>query len=149
MKKDNKIPLRGGYLTFLKDRMEISDNSRLEKILILVVFFSTSLYGLYNMLTYSSMEGPMMYYSGMIILITWALATPFLIRRTYKHVLFYNEIGEVDMMEHVGGAFQVKLQLKKGKIRMIHLGRNRKNVNLFIKQINTHHLGKDYQTMTA
>ena len=86
---------------------------------------------------------------GMIVLITWALATPFLIKRTYKHVLYYNEIGDVNVTENVGGAIQVKLQLKKGKIRMIHLGRNRKNVNLFIKQINTHHLSKVYQPMTA
>jgi hypothetical protein len=149
MKTDNKVPLKIGYLTFLKDRLEISDNSRMEKIFILIGFFSSSLYGLSCVLWYSSLEGPLMYYSGIMILITWVLATPFLIRRTYKHVLYYKEIGRINMKENIGGDYKAKFKLKKGKIRFVHLNKNRKHFKLFINKLNEYHLKTEFQSLSA
>lgn len=149
MKTNNKIVLNGGYLTFLKDRMEIQDNSKLEKILILLGFFASSLYGLYFMLAYTGSENPMMYYSGVLILIIWALATPFLIQRTYKQVLFYKEIGEIDMQHIDNGDFKAILKLKKGKVRCIYLKRNSKNLKELVNKLNENHLKTDVQPLTA
>lgn len=147
MKTDNKVPLKNGYLTFLTDRLEISDNSRLEKIIILIGFFSSSLYGLSSVLSYNSVDGPIMYYSGIMILITWALATPFLIRRTYKQVLFYNEIGKINMMENQGGDYKARFQLKKGRIRLVHLSKN--NFTLFINKLKEFHLETEFSSAVA
>jgi len=149
MKADNRIPLKSGYLTFLKDRMEISDNSRIEKIFILIVFFSSSLYGLSSVLSYSSTEGPLMYYSGIMILITWALATPFLITRTYKQVLFYKEIGKINMKENIGGDYKAKFKLKKGRIRFVHLNKNQKHFKLFINKLHEFQLKTEFHSLSA
>lgn len=142
MKTDNKIALKSGYLTFLRDRLEISDNSRLEKIIILIGFFSSSLYGLYGVISNNSTEGPLMYYSGIFILITWVFATPLLINRTYKHVLYYNEIGEIKMMENIGGIYKAKFKLKKGKTRFVYLNNNRKDFIRFANKL------KEFQLKT-
>lgn len=149
MKTDNKVPLKSGYLTFLKDRMEISDNSRIEKIFILLGFFSSSLYGLSCVLSYSSIEGPIMYYSGIMIFATWVLATPFLIRRTYKQVLYYKEIGGINMKENIGGDFKARFKLKRGRIRFVHLNNNRKHFKLFINKLNEYQLKTDFQYLSA
>jgi hypothetical protein len=149
MKTDNKIPLKIGYLTFLKDRLEISDNSRIEKILILTVFFTSSLYALWCVLSFSNVDQPLMYYSGIMILITWALATPFLISRTYKHVLYYREIGMIDMKENVGGGFRAMFKLKKGKIRLVHLDRDRTHFKQFMNQLKANQLKTVFQTISA
>ena len=140
MKTVNKVPLKMGYLTFLKDRLEITDNSRIEKILILSGFFGSSLYGLWCVLSYSNIEQPLKYYSGIMILITWALATPFLISRTYKHVLYYREIGLIDMKKNYGGGFRAIIKLKRGKTRFVHLDRNRENLSLFVNQLKANRL---------
>lgn len=149
MKTDNKVPLKNGYLTFLKDRLEISDNSRIEKIFILLGFFSSSLYGLSCVLSYSSIESPLMYYSGIMILITWTLATPFLITRTYKQVLYYNEIGGIKMLENHGGNYKAKFKLKRGRNRFVYLNKNKKHFKLFIKKLNEYHLNSDIQYLSA
>lgn len=147
MKTDNIVPLKNGYLTFLRDRMEISDNCRIEKVFILSGFFASTLYGLWSVLSYSSLEGPIMYYSGIMILVTWALASPFLIRRTYKQVLYYNEIGRINLKENTGRDFKARFRLKKGKIRFVHL--NNKHFNLFVDKLNEFHLKTDNQLLTA
>jgi hypothetical protein len=147
MKTDNKIPLKNGYLTFLRDRLEISDNSRLEKIFILIGFFSSSLYGLSCVISYSSAEGAIMYYSGVMILITWVLAIPLLINRTYRHVLYYNDISKINMQENIGGDYKAKFKLKKGKIRFVHLKKNRENAALFIRKLNEFKLKTEFQPL--
>ena len=149
MTTNNKVPLKSGYLTFLKDRLEISDNSRIEKIFILLGFFSSSLYGFYSVLAYTGTEQPLMYYSGVLILITWALASPFLITRTYKQVLYYHEIGRIKMKENHGGDYRAKFKLKRGKNRFVHLKRNKKHFKLFIRNLNEYHLKTDYPSLTA
>lgn len=149
MKTDNIVPLKIGYLTFFRDRLEISDNSRIEKIFILTGFFSSSLYGLSCVLSYSSIEEPIMYYSGIIILITWALATPFLIRRTYKQVLYYNEIGRINMQENIGGDYKAKFKLNKGKIRFVHLTSDCKCFKRFINKLNEYQLKTEFQSISV
>lgn len=149
MKTDNKVPLKIGYLTFLKDRLEISDNSRIEKVFILIGFFSSSLYGLSCVLSYSGIDEPLMYYSGIMILITWVFATPFLIRRTYKQVLYYKEIGKINMMENIGGDYKAKFKLKKGRIRFVHLDRDRTHFKLFINKLKEYHLKTEFQSLSA
>jgi hypothetical protein len=147
MKTDNKIPLKNGYLTFLRDRLEISDNSRLEKIFILIGFFSSSIYGLSCVISYSSTEGAIMYYSGVMILITWVLAIPLLINRTYRHVLYYNDISKINMQENIGGDYKAKFKLKKGKIRFVHLKKNREDTALFISKLNEFKLKTEFQPL--
>jgi len=149
MKTDNKVPLKIGYLTFLKDRLEISDNSRIEKILILTGFFGSSLYGLWCILSYSNFDQPLMYYSGIMILITWALSTPFLISRTYKQVLYYNEIGLIDMRQNMGGDFKAMFKLKKGRTRLVHLDRNKNHFRLFINQLKVNRLKTEFQSIST
>lgn len=148
MKTDNKVPLKIGYLTFFRDRLVISEGSNIEKIIILTGFFSTSLYGLFCVLSYNSFVEPVMYYSGITILITWALATPLLIKRTYKQVLYYNDIGRINMRKNVGGAYQAKFTLKKGKIRFVYFSRNRKYFDRFINQLNENHLKTEFHTIS-
>ena len=147
IKTDNKVPLKNGYLTFLRDRLEISDNSRLEKIIVLIGFFSSSLYGLSCVISYNSIEEPIMYYSGILILMTWALATPFLIRRTYSQVLYYKEIRRINMLENIGGDYKAKIKLKKGKIRFVHLKNNKKDFKLFINKLDEYKLKTEFQSL--
>lgn len=149
MKKENRIPLKNGYLTFLRDRLEISDNCNAEKAFILIGFFTSSLYGLWSVLSYNAGESPIMYYSGIMILITWTLATPFLIRRTYKQVLYYKEIGRINMMENYGGGFKARFRLKRGRIRFVHLKKNQKHLKLFLSNLNEFHLKTEYQFLSA
>jgi hypothetical protein len=149
MKSINKVPLKIGYLTFLKDRLEISDNSRIEKISILTGFFISSFYGLWCVLSYNSNDHPLVYYSGIMILITWALATPFLISRTYKHVLYYREIGKINMKKNTGGDFKAMIKLKRGGTRFVHLDRNTKNFKLFINQLKANQLKTESQSISA
>lgn len=146
-KTDNKVPLKSGYLTFLRDRLEISDNSRLEKIIILVGFFGSSIYGVYSVISYNSIEGPIMYYSGVLILITWVFAIPLLINRTYKHVLFYKEIGEINMTENIGGDYKAIFKLKKGKTRFVYLNNNKKDFKLFVNKLNEFQLKTEFQPL--
>ncbi len=147
MKTDNKVPLQSGYLTFLRDRLVISDNSRLEKIIILIGFFSSSIYGVTCVVSYNSIEGPIMYYSGVLILITWVFATPLLINRTYKHVLYYKEIGKINMKENIGGVYQAIFKLKKGKTRFVYLNNNKKDFKLFINKLNKYQLKTEFQPL--
>lgn len=149
MKSDNKIPLKSGYLTFLRDRLEITDNSGIEKKFILTGFFTSSLYGLWCVLSYTGIENPIMYYSGVLILLTWALATPYLIRRTYKHVLFYDEIGRISMIENIGGDYKAMFNLKRGRIRFVHLNKNRKHYKLLVNKLNEFQLKTEIQTLSA
>ena len=149
MEMEDKVPLRFGYLTFFKDRLVIEDNGRLEKVLILISFFSSSLYGLWCVLTYTSLVMPIMYYSGILILLTWVVATPFLIRRTYKQVLFYNEIGKINLMESFGGDFKARFNLRKGKIRLVHMDKNRLHVNLMINKLRENRLKTEFQTAAS
>ncbi len=143
MKTGSTIRLKSGYLTFLKDRIEISDNSKIEQILILIVFFTTSIYGLVCVVTYTNTEGPMMYYSGIIILLTWALSSPLLIRRTFKHVLYYNEIGKINMKENFGGGFSARFKLKRGQIRFVYLNSNRNDIEIFLNKLSEFQLESD------
>ncbi|MCG8307762.1 MAG: hypothetical protein MI975_10270 [Cytophagales bacterium] len=149
MKTDNRVPLQYGYLTFLRDRLEITDNCRMEKILILIGFFSSTLYGLWCVLAYTGAGNPVMYYSGILILLTWAFATPFLIKRTYKQVLFYKEIGKINMQENYGGEYRAMFRLKRGKIRFVHLDKNKKHVKLFVRKLNELHIKTEFQSLTA
>lgn len=145
MKTDNKIPLKCGYLTFLTDRLEICDNSRLEKIFILIGFFSSSIYGLSCVISYTSIDQPVMYYSGILILLTWVLAIPLLIKRTYRQVLYYEDIGKIKMEEIIGGDFKASFKLKKGKIRFVYLKKNRKDFKLLINKLNEFKLKTEFQ----
>lgn len=147
MKTDNKVPLKNGYLTFLRDRLEISDNSNLEKIIILIGFFSSSIYGVSCVISYTSTEGPIMYYSGVLILITWVFATPLLIKRTYRHVLYYKEIGEISMTENISGDYKAIFKLKKGKTRFVYLNNNKKDFKLFINKLNEFQLKTEFQPL--
>ena len=149
MKKENRIPLKNGYLTFLRDRLEISDNCGAEKTLILIGFFISTLYGLWCVLSYNAIENPIMYYSGIMILLTWALASPFLIRRTYKQVLYYKEIGNINMLENPGGDFKARIKLKRGRIRFVHLKKSQKHVRLFLNNLNEFHLKTAYHFLSA
>ena len=149
MKTNNIVPLKNGYLTFLRDRLEITDNSNVEKILILTGFFTSSLYGLWAVLSHSDVESPITYYSGIMILLTWAFAAPYLIKRSFKHVLFYNEIGRINMMENVGGNFKARFQLKRGQIRFVQLKRNEDHFKLFLHNINQYHLKTDNMLLSA
>ena len=130
-----KVPLKCGYLTFLSDRIEISDNSKTERIFILIVFFCTSIYGLSCVLSYSSIDGPVMYYSGIGILLTWVFSTPFLIRRTYRQVLFYNEIGKIELNGNFEGSLSATFNLKKGKTRFVYLNNNKNDIGIFMDNL--------------
>ncbi len=147
MKTDNKVPLKSGYLTFLRDRLEISDNSNLEKVIILIGFFSSTIYGVSCVVSYTSVDGPIMYYSGVMILITWVLAIPLLINRTYRCVLFYHEIGKINMEENVSGDYKATFKLKKGKTRFVYLNNNKKDFKLFINKLNEFQLKAEYQPL--
>ena len=149
MKSVNKVPLKIGYLTFQKDRLEIFDNSRVEKISILAGFFGSSLYGLWCVLSFSSQVQPLMYYSGIMILITWALATPFLISRTYREVLYYKEIGMINLKKNSGGGFRAMIRLKRGKTRFVYLDRNQKHFSSFVNQLKLNRLNTGSQSITA
>ena len=143
MKTDNKIPLKRGYLTFLNDRIEISDNSRIEMITILIVFFCTSIYGLICVISYTSTESPIMYYSGIGILLTWVFSTPLLIMRSYGQVLYYNEIGKINLTENFDGGLNATFNLKKGKTRFVYLNNNKNNISLFMKKLKELQLESD------
>lgn len=149
MKKEQKVPLKNGHLTFLWDRLEISDNSKLEKIFILIVFFSSSIYGLTNVLSYSSAEGAVYYYSGVIILLTWVFASPFLVIRTYKQVLYFNEIGKISLMENVGGDVKVKFTLKKGRVRFVHLGKSKRHYEELVSNFKRHKISTEIQPLLS
>ena len=145
MKNENTVPLKNGQLIFLLDRLEISDNSKLEKILILVVFFSSSIYGLTNVISYSSTEGAWMYYSGIIILLTWVFASPFLVIRSYRQVLYFNEIGKISLMKNPGGDVKVKFVLKKGRVRFVLLGK--KHFEELITKFREYHIETEIQPL--
>jgi len=81
-----------------------------------------------------------MYYSGILILLTWVAATPFLIKRTYKQVVFYHEIGNINLRQNFEGEFRAKINLKRGKIRLVHLNRNRNHVNSMIDKLREYQL---------
>ena len=149
MKTDNKIPLKDGYLTFLRDRLEISDSCRAEKIFILTGVFTSGFYGLWSVLTYNIVESPIMYSSGILILLTWVFATPFLIRRTYRQVLFYHEIGRIDMTENKGGAFKVGIKLRRGRIRFVYFNQNKQSIKRFIDKLEEFKLDTEYQFLSA
>lgn len=147
MKTENKVPLKSGYLIFLWDRLEITDNSKIEKIFILIVFFASSIYGLTNVLSYSATEGPVLYYSGISILITWTVASPLLILRTYRHVLYFNEIGKINLKESIGGDIKVKFVLRKGRTRFVHLGRDKRHFELFVNKLEEFKLKSEFQPL--
>ena len=149
MKTNNKIPLKIGYLTFLKDRLEIIDNSRIEKKLILSGFFISTSYGLWCVLSYSSLENPIIYYSGIMILLTWSFATPLLILRTYKQVLYYHEIGNINMQEMSRGDLRARFILKRGGIRLVYLNNNKKHFRQLINKLNEFHLKAEIRYLSA
>lgn len=135
MKTDNRILLKNGYLIFLSDRLVISDRSRIEQMLILIVFFFTSAYGMYNILSFTAVDHPIYYYSGVLVLLMWVFATPLLISRTYRHVLFYKEIGNINVMKISNGDFNARFKLKKGKTRFVYLNNSHEDFSMFLNKL--------------
>jgi hypothetical protein len=84
-----------------------------------------------------------MYYSGIGILLTWVFSTPLLIMRTYRQVLYYTEIGKINLTGNFDGGLSARFSLKKGKTRFVYLKNNKNDISLFMKKLKELQLESD------
>ncbi|NJN27567.1 MAG: hypothetical protein HC819_17125 [Cyclobacteriaceae bacterium] len=144
-----KIPLKCGHLYFLNDRMIIADRSRMEQLLTLIVFFFTSGYGMYNIISFTAAEHPIYYYSGVMALLSWVFATPLLIGRCYRQVLYYQEIGTINIRKMPGGEINANFKLKKGQTRFVYLNNSKENINRLLNKLEELQLELEFQNQMA
>lgn len=149
METDNTVPLKNGCITFAQDSMVIRDNARLEKSIVKTGLLTSVVYGISCIFYYNIADDPIMFYSGIFMLLLWLSVTPAMIRRTYQSHILYREIGRIIMRANLDGGIRAKIKLRKGKIRIIQFNRSKKEIRLFIKKLNEFHIDTDHQPALA
>ncbi len=117
------------------DRMEISDNSRIVQIFMLVTFMGSCLYAITCITGYDRANEPLVFYSGIIVLVLWGIAIPIMFTRTYQRNLRYIDINSIKINRNFAGDFIARIKLKKGKIRFLAMNGNQQEFDCFVQHL--------------
>jgi arginine exporter protein ArgO len=136
MKTDNKIPIKCGYLMFRGDRLSISDNSKTIHIVTFVLLIASCILGISYLVENSASTEPLLFYMGILIVLTSGMAMGFMLTRTVKGELFYSDIHQIRLKKNYNGDFIANIKLKKGRIRYVALTNNQLYCDSFLNKTN-------------
>jgi hypothetical protein len=140
MKADNRIPIKCGYLMFKGDRLNISDNSKTVHVLTFVLLIAACLTGISYLIQNSAAEKPVLFFMGVLIVLTSGMAMGFMMTRTARDELFYAEIHQIKLKKNYNGDFIANIKLKKGKIRYVALTNNERDYHFLVDKTNELHI---------
>jgi arginine exporter protein ArgO len=136
MKTDNKIPIKCGYLMFRGDRLSISDNSKTIHIVTFILLIASCILGISYLVENSAATEPLLFYMGILIVLTSGMAMGFMLTRTVKGELFYSDIHQIRLKQNYNGDFIANIKLKKGRIRYVALTNNQLYYDSFLNKTN-------------
>jgi arginine exporter protein ArgO len=136
MKTDNKIPIKCGYLMFRGDRLSISDNSKTIHIVTFILLIASCILGISYLVENSAATEPLLFYMGILIVLTSGMAMGFMLTRTVKGELFYSDIHQIRLKQNYNGDFIANIKLKKGRVRYVALTNNQLYYDSFLNKTN-------------
>lgn len=121
---------------FQNDRLSISDNSKGIHIVIFVMLIASCILGISYLLGHDAATEPLLFYMGILIVLTSGMAMGFMFTRTFKGELFYSDIHQIRLKKNYNGDFVANIKLKKGRIRYIALTNNQNDYDSFLSKTN-------------
>jgi len=140
MKTDNKIPIKCGYMMFHKNKLDIADNSKAIHIVIFILLIASCALGISYLLGNSPSGEPLLFYMGILIVLSSGMAMGFMFTRTYKGELYYSDIHQIKLLKNYNGDFIANIKLKKGKIRYVALTNNRHDYESIVHKTSELHI---------
>ncbi len=121
---------------FQQDRLNIIDNSKSIHIVVFVLLIASCLLGISYLVQNSPSTEPILFYMGILIVLTSGMAMGFMFTRTFSGELYYSDINQIRLKKNYNGDFIANIKLKKGKIRYVALTNNKTDYDSILNKIN-------------
>lgn len=121
---------------FLPDRLTITDNSKAIHIVTFILLISACMLGISYLVENSTSSEPLLFYMGILIVLTSGMAMGFMLTRTVKGELLYSDIHQIRLKKNYNGDFIANIKLKRGRIRYIALTNNERDYHSFLNKTN-------------
>lgn len=121
---------------FRGDRLSISDNSKTIHIVTFILLIASCILGISYLVENSISSEPLLFYMGILIVLTSGMAMGFMLTRTVKGELLYSDIHQIRLRKNYNGDFIANIKLKKGRIRYIALTNNEQDYHSFLNKTN-------------
>ncbi len=121
---------------FQQDRLSIIDNSRSIHIVVFILLIASCLLGISYLVQNSPSVEPILFYMGILIVLTSGMAMGFMLTRTFSGELYYSDINQIRLKKNYNGDFIANIKLKKGKIRYVALTNNKTDYDSILNKMN-------------
>jgi hypothetical protein len=140
METDSIIPIKCGHMIFMSDRVRIADNSKVIHLVTFILLISSTILGLSYLFDSNTSGNVVLFYMGVLIVITSGIAIIFMLTRSIKKEVHYAEIRQILVKQNFNGDYIANVKLKKGSIRYIALNSSQHDFDMFMNEINKYSL---------
>jgi uncharacterized membrane protein len=145
METDIVIPIKCGHMIFMSDRVRIADNSKVIHLVTFILLISSTILGISYLFDSNASDNEVLFYMGVLIVITSGIAVIFMLTRSIKKEVYYADIRQIMLKQNYNGDYIANMKLKKGSIRYIALNNDQHDFDLFMDEINRYSLKTQFK----